>query len=109
IIEYRRAIQADPRLGQARLRLGDAYMTNGDGPNALREYVRAAELLPEDQTAQLKAARLMLLASQFTDAKALGEKMLAKTPSSVEAQIVIANSLAGLKDWESAVDAFEAA
>ena len=109
IIEYRRAIQADPRLGQARLRLGDAYMQNGDGPNALREYVRAAELLPEDQDAQFKAAKLMLLANQFTDAKTIGEKMLAKTPNSVEAQILIANALAGMKDWESAVDAFEAA
>jgi len=107
IIEYRRAIQADPRLGQARLKLGDAYAQNGDGTNALREYVRAAELLPDDQDAQLKAAKFMLLAGQYTDAKAAGEKLLAKSPSNVEAQIVIANALAGLKDFESAVDAFE--
>ena len=107
IIEYRRAIQADPRLGQARLKLGDAYVQNGDGANALREYVRAAELLPDDQDAQLKAAKFMLLAGQFPDAKAAGEKLLAKSPGNVEAQIVIANALAGLKDFESAVDAFE--
>ena len=107
IIEYRRAIQADPRLGQARLKLGDAYVQNGDGSNALREYVRAAELLPDDQDAQLKAAKFMLLAGQYTDAKAAGEKLLAKSPSNVEAQIVIANALAGLKDFESAIDAFE--
>jgi len=107
IIEYRRAIQADPRLGQARLKLGDAYSQTGDGPNALREYVRAAELLPDDQDAQLKAAKFMLLAGQYQDAKAVGEKLLAKSPGNVEAQILIANALAGLKDFESAVDAFE--
>ena len=107
IIEYRRAIQADPRLGQARLKLGDAYVQNGDGSNALREYVRAAELLPDDQEAQLKAAKFMLLAGQYPDAKAAGEKILAKSPGNVEAQIVIANALAGLKDFDSAVDAFE--
>ena len=43
----------------------------------------------------------------FADAKAAGEKLLAKSPGNVEAQIVIANALAGLKDFESAVDAFE--
>ena len=60
IIEYRRAIQADPRLGQARLRLADAYVQTGDGANALREYVRAAELLPDDEDAQIKAGNFML-------------------------------------------------
>jgi len=109
IIEYRRAVQADPRMGQARLRLGDAYLQSGDGPNALREYVRAAELLPDSDDAQIKAGKLMLLAGQFADARGMGERMLARSPKNVEAQILIANSLAGLKDWESSVDAFEKA
>ena len=109
IIEYRRAIQADPRLGQARLRLGDAYVKSGDAPNALREYVRAAELLPEDHDAQIKAGKFMLAAGRFADAQGLGEKLLQKSPKSVEAQVLIANALAGLKDWESAADAFEKA
>jgi cytochrome c-type biogenesis protein CcmH/NrfG len=72
IIEYRRAVQEDPRLGKARLRLGDAYAQTGDGANALREYARAAELLPEDSDAQLKAGRFMLLAGQYPDARAVG-------------------------------------
>src|SRR6188472_941902 len=61
IIEYRRAVQADPRLGPARLQLAIAYATTGDGPNALREYARAAELMPDDDDAQLKAGNFMLL------------------------------------------------
>ena len=109
IIEYRRAIQADPRLGQARLRLADAYVQTGDGANALREYVRAAELLPDDSDAQIKAGNFMLAAGRFADAQGVGERLLAKSPKSVEAQVLIANALGGLKDWESAVDAFEKA
>ena len=54
----------------ARLRLADAYAQNGDGPNALREYVRAAELLPDNEEAQLKAGNFMLMAGQFADARA---------------------------------------
>jgi tetratricopeptide (TPR) repeat protein len=109
IIEYRRAIQSDPRLGPARLRLADAYVQNGDRGNALREYVRAAELLPDDEDVQLKAGKMMLMAGQFADARGLGERLLARSPKSVEAQILIANSLAGLQDLESAIDAFEKA
>jgi tetratricopeptide (TPR) repeat protein len=109
IIEYRRAIQADPRMGQARLRLGDAYLQNGEGSNALREYIRAAELLPENDDAQTKAGRLLLVTGQFADARSIGERMLARSPKNVEAQVLIANALGGLKDWESAVDAFETA
>ena len=42
IIEYRGALQANPKLGDVRLKLGDAYMATNDPRNALREYVRAA-------------------------------------------------------------------
>ena len=109
IIEFRRAVQADPRLGPARLQLAHAYASVGDGPNALREYARAAELMPENNDAQIKAGNFMLLANQFADAQGMGERLLARSPKSVEAQVLIANALAGLKDWESAVEAFEKA
>lgn len=109
IIEYRRAVQSDPRMGPARLQLAHAYASTGDGPNALREYARAAELMPEDDQAQIKAGNFMLLAGQFADARGVGDRLLARTPKSVEAQVLIANAMAGLKDWESAVEAFEKA
>ena len=47
IIEYRGALQANPNLGEVRLKLGDAYIATSDARNALREYVRAADLLPD--------------------------------------------------------------
>ena len=109
IIEYRRAIQADPRLGPARLQLAFAYAATGDGLNALREYVRAADLMPEDRDAQAKAGTFMLLAGQFNDAQALAERMLKRDPNDVHAHVLLANALAGLKDTEGAVAAFEKA
>jgi putative PEP-CTERM system TPR-repeat lipoprotein len=109
IIEYRRAIQADPRLGPARLQLAFAYAATGDGLNALREYVRAADLMPEDREAQTKAGTFMLLAGQFNDAQGLAERMLKRDPNDVHALVLLANALAGLKDTEGAVAAFEKA
>jgi tetratricopeptide (TPR) repeat protein len=109
IIEYRRAVQSDPRLGQARLRLAEAYAETGESVNALREFARAAELLPDDNDAQLKAGHYMLLAGLYQDVKGLAERMLARTPGNVDAQILIANALAGGKDMDGAIAAFHKA
>jgi tetratricopeptide (TPR) repeat protein len=109
IIEFRRAVQADPRLGPARLQLAISYATTGDGVNALREYARAAELMPEDDSTQTKAGNFMLLAGRFQDAQGIAERMLKRNAKNVDAQILIANSLAGLKDIDGAVSAFEKA
>lgn len=109
IIEYRRAVQADPRLGQARLQLAHAYAVSGDGPNALKEYARAADLLPDDTAAQVKAGNFMLVAGRFDDAQGLANRMLARDANNVQAQVLLANALAGLKDLDGAVAAFEKA
>src|SRR5262245_54789384 len=52
IVEYRRALQIDPRIGDARLKLGDAYSATNEPVNAIKEYIRAADLLPENIDAQ---------------------------------------------------------
>ena len=69
VVQYRNAIQQDPRFGEARLKLADTYEKLNDPENALREYVRAADLLPNNVTAQVKAAGYLLLMRQFEDAK----------------------------------------
>ena len=109
IIEYRRAIQSDPRLGPARLQLAHAYASTGDGANALREYARAAELMPDNDEAQIKAGNFMLLAGQYADAQGVAQRLLERKRDHVQAQILLANSLAGLRDVEGALAALEKA
>ena len=48
ILAYRNAIKIDPRYGEARYKLAEAYTASGDPQNAARQYVNAAELLPEN-------------------------------------------------------------
>ena len=60
-IEYRNAIQQDPRFGEARLKLAETYMKLNQLAEAAREYVRAADLLPANADAQMKAGRMLLL------------------------------------------------
>src|SRR5215475_4127402 len=69
VIEYRGAVQADQRFGEARKKLADAYLKVNEGANALREYVRAADLLPQDAETQATAGKLLLGAGQFNEAK----------------------------------------
>jgi tetratricopeptide (TPR) repeat protein len=109
IVEYRNAVQQDPKFGEARLKLADAYVKEGDARNAYREYIRAADLLPQNLEAQTKAATFLLLARQFEDAKSRAEKALAVDPRHIEAQVLRANALAGLKDLDGAVKDIEEA
>jgi putative PEP-CTERM system TPR-repeat lipoprotein len=106
-IEYRNAVQKDPLAGNIRAKLADASLQTGDIAGALREYVRAADLLAEDANVQLKAGNLLLLAGRFDDAKARAEKVLAKDARNVDAQILLANAHAGLKDLDAAVAQIE--
>ena len=76
IVEYRNALKVDPRFGPAHVQLADAYLKTNALPNALREFVVAADLLPGDAGAQLKAGQMLLLATKFEDAKARAEKVL---------------------------------
>lgn len=109
IIEYRNAVEKDPRDGEVRAKLADAYLRAGDASQAVQEYVRAADLRSDDINLALKAGGLLLLGGRFDDAKLWAEKVLAKQSNHLEAQILLANSLAGLKDLNAAVAEIEEA
>jgi putative PEP-CTERM system TPR-repeat lipoprotein len=108
IVEYRKAVQIDPRFGEARYQLAETYLKKGDRLNATREYVRAADLLPDRNDVQIKAASYLLFAGQFQDAKTRAEKVLARDPKNVDAQILVANALA-VNDLSGAVQGMERA
>jgi tetratricopeptide (TPR) repeat protein len=103
IIEYRNALDADNRLGQARYGLARALTASGNPERAYSEYVRAADLLPDNDEIQLQAATVLLLSQQFEDVRARAELVLARNPKNLDAQILLANALAGLRDFDSAI------
>lgn len=109
IVEYRAALQADPKQGEARLKLGDIYAQIGDAQNAYREYIRAADTLPDNTDAQLKAGALLLLGNQFADAKTRAEHVLRRAPRDPGALTLLGNALAGLNDMDGALDRLNAA
>ncbi len=80
IVQYRNALKADAKFGEARLRLAEAYAQTGDMRRAAQEYFRAADLMPESADAQVKAGTLLLLGGRFEDAKSRAEKALEGRP-----------------------------
>ena len=109
IIEYRNAIQQDPRFGEARLKLAESLILRGNPAAAFRQQIRAADLLPENVDAQLTAAAMLLAAEQFEDAETRARGALDLDPDNIDAQIVLGNALAGLRDLDGAVAQLEEA
>lgn len=103
VIEYRNAVNVDPRFGEARLKLAKEYTQIGDLRNALAEYVRAADLMPDNVEAQLGAGNGLLVTGKFPEAKARAEKALEVDPKNAQALILLGNALGALKDIDSAI------
>jgi tetratricopeptide (TPR) repeat protein len=109
IIEYRNAVQVDATFGAARKRLAESYTKIGDLPHALDEYVKAADLLPEDVDVQLTAGTLLLAARRLEDAVARADAALKAQPTNVQAHVLKGNALVGLSSFDEALKAIEEA
>ncbi len=109
VIEYRTALQHDPRMGAAYSRLGDIYLKQENPSAAFQAYIRAADLLPTDIEAQLRAANALIVARRFEDARTRALKAVQLDPKNVEALILVGNASAGLDDVERAIEELQAA
>ena len=109
IVEYRAALQEDHKRADIRLRLADAYFRVGDLRGVLTESVKAADLLPKDVSAQVRAGNLLLLARAFEDAKTRANSALALEPTNAEAMVLLGNVLAGLRDFDGALARYQEA
>ena len=109
IIEYRNALQEDPKFAEARFKLAETYVAKNDYRNAYPEYIRAADLSPDDIRIQARAGNMLLLGRRFEEARTRARTILQKDPSNLEALILLGNAVAGLGDLPSAVQITERA
>ena len=109
VIEYASAVQLDPKFGEARLKLAQTYERMNNLHAAFPEYIRAADALPDDRAAQIKATELLLLGRRYEDAKARVAGLIEKDPKDVEAMLLHASAIAALKDPSGAIAEIEKA
>ena len=107
IIEYRNAIALDGTFAAARKRLGETYARVGDTRGALDEYVRAADLLPNDIDVQLDAGSLLLAVRKPEEALARAEAVLKVDPTNVQGLVLRGGALAGLTSYKDALKSIE--
>lgn len=102
-LDFRSAVAKQPRLSDAHEQLANAYFALGDYAAAVKEYVRAADLRPDDEALQVKASQYLLLTGQAQDAKTRVDAVLQKNPGNVDARLVQARAMFALKDLNGAV------
>ena len=108
VVEYASAVKIDPMFGEARLKLAETY-ERMDNPAAFLEYIRAADALPDNRDAQLKATQVLLMGGRFDDAKARADTLLQKDARDVDAILLRANATAMLRDPAGAMAQIEEA
>src|SRR5687768_6265528 len=109
VIEYANAVRIDPKFGEARWKLAQTHERLKNLRAAFPEYVRAADALPDNREAQIKATQVLLLTGRFEDAKTRATALVTKNPKDVEALILRANAMVALKDPAGALAEIEEA
>lgn len=109
VLAYRNAIKIDNRFGEARFKLATALEGSGNTEQAVKEYLRAADLLPDRADVQVQAALIHLGGKSFEPARKYAEAALKADEKNVDAQLALAHALAGLKDTPGAVRELEEA
>ena len=109
VIEYASAVRLDPKFGEARLKLAETHERMGNTRAAAPEFIRAADALPDNHDAQVKATQLLLIGGRFDDAKARASNYLERHPQDVDLLLLRASAMAALKDPAGAVSEIEEA
>lgn len=93
ILNYRKALQKDPRSGEAHYRLGLADLKVGNLAEAVAELSRAEEMLPQREDIQVKVADVVLgiylvdprrTQTLYDRLNRISQRLLAKNPNSFD-------------------------
>lgn len=105
-IEFRKALQLDPRFTDAQYLLAQAYMGSGDWSRAYSALQRTIELEPGHLEAHLDLGRIYAAWGQYERAEAEGSLVLERDPHNPTGYQLMGASLMGLRDRIGAVAAF---
>ncbi|MBN1140905.1 MAG: tetratricopeptide repeat protein [Deltaproteobacteria bacterium] len=107
-LEFKNAIQIDPKYAEAYLMLGKVGLAEKDPVNAYKYYLQAVELAPDCWEAHLGIARIMLGARQPDQAMEKADLVLAQQPENREALLLKGAVWVAKKEFGQAVSQLEA-
>ncbi len=105
-IQYRKALQLDPGLGDAYYELGLADSALQNWEDALAAFQQAYELEPQRLDVGLQLGHLYTAASQFGPAKEIVNSLLQKNPNNADAELLEGDIFVRQQNPEEALRAF---
>ncbi len=90
IIEFRNAVQIDPKYAEARYQLGLAYLKTNQAGEAFKELERAASLDLANIDAQIKTAELYFLGKKLKESREKVNAILAANKEFADAYALLA-------------------
>jgi len=108
-IEFRNAIQIDPKFAEGHYQLGMAYLSLHNPEAAYREIKEAVSLDPANTGAQLQLAALLMAHQQFDQAQAAAEKVLAADPKDSRAHEIRAETYVASHELPKALQELQTA
>ncbi len=109
VIQFRNAIEIDPRFAQAHYQLASVYLKLNSLQQAYRELSTAVELDPGNTDGQLQLATLLIGARKYDDAAKAVEKVIAADPRNARAHTVLGQKHVMLQAWPLAIREFQTA
>jgi tetratricopeptide (TPR) repeat protein len=109
VIEYRNAVQLDPKNDVALFELAEAYIVMNKLGSAIRYYQRAADANPESIPPHLRLAQIYLQTDKLLKARAEVSKVLNLDPLSINAYHILSGIQIKERDLDAAVETLEKA
>ncbi len=107
VIQFRSALEIDPRFAAAHYQLGRAYLALRDPGSAYREMIESVTVDPSNSDAQLEFASLLIGRRQFDQAQSVAQKVLDAQPGNVRARTILGEEHALTHDFPKAIEEFQ--
>ncbi len=109
ILEFRNAVQIDPKFAEARYQLALAYLKTGELKQAFKQFERTASLDPQNTDALLKSAEMYFIGKAIKESRERITRLLAIDPKSSDAYALLASIELNENELEKSQDAIEMA
>jgi len=107
IVEFRNAVEIDPRFAAAHYQLARTYLRSKNPEAAYRELLETVSLDPKNSEAQLELAAMLVGGRQFGQARAIVEKVLKADPKNAQAHAILGQTFSGTQDHANAIGEFQ--
>jgi cellulose synthase operon protein C len=102
-IQFRNALQIDPKFVEAHYQLARTYAKAQDWNDTYRELATTVDLQPQNYQARLDLANLLIAAGELKQAQEQVDVLASKQPQNPDAHLAAADLLAGKQQFSDAI------